>query len=375
MHKLILSSAVALLAAPVFAQQAFPPAYSSVDGGSHSLQQFRYAAGRWQIMYGDLYGTLNVFSWKAMQFRRSSTKPDASVGRSYKNVKLQLSTWDMNVTDNWAMNLGKTPTTVFSGAFTLPSTTGLPSKPAKWGFGAKAGDLQINFQSNYLFLSKEGLTVDITYDGGTLAGSGPWTGGNNYVIDGVATANMSRVATGSTFGSSSCPASGVFQNWLHADRMPPKKSGNLFRTQIYEYGPPAEANLLHFGVMTTVGLATPQTFLASCNKLFLDLSQGYVVYPYMTDGQGDHFSNFLTAPYIAATVGKELFSQAACNINGKLELTRGRRHVFPAVPTANPYTATQYLYATNGGKALGGSGFPLGWGPISSLLGIVRFLN
>ncbi len=375
MHRFKLSVAIILLTAPVCAQQAFPPAYSSVDGGHHSLQQFRYNAGRWQIMYGDLYGTLNVFSWKAMQFRRSSTKTDANVGRTYKNITMQLGKWNMNVTDNWAMNLGTTPTTVFSGNFTLPSTTGLPSKPAKWGLGAKAGDLQINFKSQFLFVSSEGLTVDITYDGGTLANSGAWTAGVNYIIDGVPTANMSTVATGTTVGSGSCPASGVFQNWLHADRMPPKKSSNLFRTQIYEYGPPAEANLFHFGVMTIDGLAIPQTFLASCNKLFLDLSKGYVLYPYMTDAQGDHFSDFMTVPYVPATVGKILWSQAACDMSGTLQLTRARSHVFPAIPTVNPYTATQFLYATNGGKGLGGSQFRLGWGPMSGSLGVVRFLN
>ena len=116
MHKFILSSAVALIAAPVFAQQAFPPAYSTVDGGNHSLRQFQYSAGRWQIMYGDLYGNTNVFAWKAVQFRRSSTKTDANTGRTYAKVKLQLGKWNMNVTDNWAMNLGKSPTTVFSGS-------------------------------------------------------------------------------------------------------------------------------------------------------------------------------------------------------------------------------------------------------------------
>jgi hypothetical protein len=58
-----------------------------------------------------------------------------------------------------------------------------------------------------------------------------------------------------------------------------------------------------------------------------------------------------------------------------LELTRARSHVFPTVPTANPYTATQFLYATNGGNTLGGSGFPLGWGPISARMGIVRMLQ
>ena len=156
--------------------------------------------------------------------------------------------------------------------------------------------------------------------------------------------------------------------------MPAKKSGNLFRTQIYEYGPAAEANLFHFGVMTVAKLATPATFLTSCNKLFLDLNAGFVIYPYMTDAAGDHFSDFLTAPYVPSTVGKNLYSQAACMINGNLELTRGRGHVFPAAPTANPYTATQFLYATHGGKTLGGSGFRLGWGPNSGALGIVRFL-
>jgi hypothetical protein len=95
----------------------------------------------------------------------------------------------------------------------------------------------------------------------------------------------------------------------------------------------------------------------------------------MTDAQGDHFSDFMTVPYVPATVGKILWSQAACDMSGTLQLTRARRHVFPAAPTVNPYTATQFLYATNGGKGLGGSQFRLGWGPNSGSLGVVRFLN
>lgn len=374
MRKLILTGAALLLAAPVFSQnQAFPPAYDTKDGGASSTRLGQYANGHHQVVYGDLYGLTQVYSWKGIQWRRSTTNLAANVGRSWSNFKLQLGQWNMVVTDEWSLNLGKSPTTVYSGSFSLPDTPGTApaATPATWGMGTKANDMQLIFTQSYLFLSSEGLCVDYSYSGGTLGSNAAWTTNSViYRLDGIANGNMTNQVGASVTATSGCTA-GYFVNWLFTDRMPAAKKGDLFRTQLYEYGPAGEANKLHVGVINTAVLTTPTPFVSSCHKLYLDLSKGFVIFPYITDSAGDYFSPFYVSPYIAAAVGLDVWTQAAYDDNSTppvLQLTRAGKAPIATVPTANPFTVTQYLWRNV-------TSSKLGYGPYVTDLPVVKMIQ
>ena len=305
--------------------------------------------------------------FKGLQLRQSISNP-ANVGRTFANIQIRLSDNDFRtITDRWAGNM-KNPVLVFNASMSFPSTTSAPStSPAPWGKFVTADDMVFPFgsggsQSTFIHLGQDGTTVDFQMSGGTLANSGVWGRAfKGYNVDGYLPnpplGNVWKEAAQARTGNTTCKATGAtryssFQSWLFSDNT--LGGGWQHRWEWYGYG--MIPTTPHIGVVSVFGQTPGLQFLSSCQLLDLDVSKPFELWPYMSDSNGNYVGPFINVPWTPNSVGAKVYTQAAFDDAGSLQLTAGYNATLPAPPPTvysymarlwryeDPATPTQYGY-------------------------------
>ncbi len=345
MHKATLIALSLALASPMVAQAGpptltMPKGFTTTDGAYFSNHIGAYSEGRVQFIYGDWQGSSNVQIFKGIQLRQSSSQP-TNTARSWSDVRIRLANNDFRtITDRWAGNMAS-PTLVFSASVNFPASTTPSATPAPWGKFAKTDDMVFPFgsggsQASFVHFGQLGTTVDFQMHGGVLANNAAWnTSFKSYYVDGYLAnpplGNVWKEATQALTGNTTCRATGknrnsTFQSWLFSDNA---LGGKQHRWEWYGYG--MIPNHAHIGVVSVFGQSGVK-FQSSCQLLDIDVSKPFELWPYTSDSDGNYVGPFLNFPWSSNAVGAKVYTQAAFDDNGVLQLTAGYNATIPATP-------------------------------------------
>lgn len=149
---------------------------------SHGVQDLgRYPEMRFQLLDSDVLTPMQVLE---LACRRDGHRDASSAwfaGRSWANVQLVMGERDQSA-QAFSLNLASNVTRVFSASVSWPDHSVGPrtSVPHPW-----ATDVVFPFSVPWSYSGKRsGMTVDLTFRGGTLTNSSPWTA-EHYLLDGA----------------------------------------------------------------------------------------------------------------------------------------------------------------------------------------------
>jgi hypothetical protein len=365
----VLALGVSLVAVSIPAQGFTMPAGYGTRTNDPSGVLIPTATGRVQLAYGSHQGSNKVALVKRLSFRREALLGRTNFARSWKNVTLSVGDSDFaQLTDVFSANLLK-PKMVFSGSVSWPATTGKPkSNPAPWGkFAGSKFDVSFPFTSSFLHLGTSGFVADFKFASGTMTNGGRW---RDYFVAGASNTNSTVVNRIAYSGSRQCKATGrtgpsFLTAWMYSYNIPGRKK--QFRYSFWGEQYPNNATFI--AAVTAFGSTTGRPFLTSCQSLYLDFSKPVILLPGKASPVGFYWSPYSNAAFNASFVGAKIWSQAAFDDGGAVQLTRGAATTVAAPPKGTPeYGIRLHSRFLNGDQ-------PGGWGNLSDRLVPIIFLH
>lgn len=251
MKKPILVALGLVLAAPLCAQGVLysPPGLDTkTEGYYYGYYGFRYPDAHVQFIDGENRGKVASISALSMRLDSRSHTSSTTQGRKWTSVTLMVGEADIDAfTPTFASNFTTKPTTVFSGAWSLPTVTGTPSStPAP--YGGTSGEYTVPFKSAFVYTGKGDICQDWTFMGGTLDNAVTWNTNSSrtYYFDGPASATSSwygsptgyipsTALSGSQCNDSSSTTTSSAYMIVNASRYPANYTVENYRDKIVFY--------------------------------------------------------------------------------------------------------------------------------------------
>jgi hypothetical protein len=352
-----------------------PPEFASKEGGYSSYSFGVFAKQRLQWADGEIGSGLRILNGFGMR----STSKIKSSGRTFSNLTIQLADTDYKtVTSTFSVNATSTPTSVFSGPFTLPDITGSFSGPSPWD-----SRLAISFKTPFLYTGTKDLLIDMDFVGGRLSNGQSWSTpiaaySLDTTIDEYSRWGQLRLH-GRAGGNSGCMDRGSSLQtgagstmetiaWGPASANPAVQTALTIETQCYWTGPYALVTHVVSLYGSSVGFPVPGV---TCNKVHIDLSKPAFLLFHKTDKNGRSWKVHPVGwklPWNAAFTGLQLWYQAAWNdtVDGRLLLTNASENHVPGLrPSYKRVAVYQY------------DGRSVGYGPYphASYFPILRYVH
>ncbi|MHC4854424.1 MAG: hypothetical protein ACYTF5_20680 [Planctomycetota bacterium] len=392
MRYLVLPTVAVLACAPLLAQQdktvSSPPGFENAKGqphsrawgyylGENSNQRFQAADGQFRKQ---------VMAIKEISYRLDGGRTynanvtSAGVGRSWTNVTLHMSECDYSkMTSTFTANPLTTPQKVFDAKMTWQTFVGTAPDPTPWGNKGH----KFPFTSTWVYTGIKDILMEYVFQGGTLANNAAWTGttSTRYYLDGVyaTTFNLggqleypcgdptcSQAASYPKTTPPNCmdsahPAStnaarndiqGIFA--YNADKPTTTLKNKISLNWRSFYTAPGAPVIKALGFAgNTVGL----NIGAMCNKLYLDMTQPFLLFPDTASATVSYAPSGFTSlntPFQPVLGGVSLWFQCAWDDSKTkfFSLTTATQRTIPTSlpPVAGPRQAlrTSSLTATTG---------------------------
>ena len=276
----------------------------------------------------------------------------------------------------FAVNVGASPTVVFSNKWTWPTQVGTPLlKPDVWG-GLK-GLLRVPFTKPWVYTGKNAILADYAFKNRTLANGGFWTSifSQPYYLDSAYISTYPKPGTSEHVPSfpfpQRCADSAITfpsvaavnaYSYAHGAR-----SGTIsLRSKLeffhYSYYTAPDAPVVH--ALGPGGNRTGAHIGARCNPLYLDLNKPVILLAFMTSLQGESGLMGWAVPWNERLASRSLWLQAAWldSQTKAFSLTTAVRHTLPdGLPPAElPRYSTLYWHdttSTTGSGPIRSNGF------------------
>jgi len=281
-----------------------PPGYETkgqVASASWGYRLGQYSNERFQAADGQFRKSIlavTEISYRLDAGRNYGTGTSGGVGKTWTNVTLHMSECDYDkVTNTFSTNAVTTPQKVFDAKVVWLPQVGVPSgDPVAWGSHGH----KFPFTSTWVYTGIKDILLDYVFTGGTLANNATWTGSTSkrYYLDGFTSPNFnvglqieypgggSQAASYALTTPPNCMDSalskanqaarndiqGIFV--YNADRASyPNKVRLSWRSFYTAPGAPVIKALGVAGIPTGVNIT------AMCNRLYLDTTKPYLLFP------------------------------------------------------------------------------------------------
>ncbi len=372
----VVASLCAVLSAQVKTVSS-PPGFETVgqmDSSSWGYRLGQYSNERFQAADGQFRKQIMVIhqiSYRLDAGRNyASNATSAGVGRTWSKVTLHASECDYDkMTSTFSTNTLTTPQKVFDAQMTWLTQVGTPSTdPAPWGGSGH----KFPFTSNWVYTGAQDILLDFTFTGGTLANSSAWTGSTSkrYYLDGYNSPNfnLGLAVEYPTNYSQTTPANCMDSSLSVANQAARNDIQGIF---VYNADRTSNPNQVYLSwrsfytapgapVLKALGFAGKPAgvnIFARCNRLYLDLSLPYLLFPDTASSTASTAASgftTLSAPFHKSMGGAALWFQCAWDDSKSksFSLTTASQRIVPVGPPPDgPRRKT--LYASDPTAATG----------------------
>lgn len=380
MRHLFLSALMLVVSTSLVAQVktvSSPPGYETkgqVDSAGWGYRFGQYSNERFQA--ADAQFRKRIMVIREVSYRLdggrnyAANSTSAGVGRTWTNVTLHMSDCDYDkVTSTFSTNAITTPQKVFDAKVVWQTQVGIPgSDPAPWGGSGH----KFPFSTTWVYTGLRDILLDYVFLGGSLANNSAWSGSTSkrYYLDGfnAPNFNLGQSAEYPSSYSQTTPANcmdsslsvsnqaarndiqGIFV--YNADRSSyPNQVRLQWRSFYTAPGAPVIKALGFAGVPAGINIS------ARCNKLYLDLTKPFLLFPDKASATASTAASSFTtlsAPFHGSMGGAALWFQCAWDDskNKSFSLTTASQRIVPnGAPPVGPRRQT--LYASNPAAATG----------------------